>query len=103
MCRWFGPGGRSARPGRPIRPYYRARVDKAVSRWTAAASAPPEPKKAKPPVECEIPLHVYRGVGGSYVAEVALAQGWELRPTDVRKEVRLWWAAASPVVGIHPA
>ncbi|WP_267716353.1 hypothetical protein [Streptomyces sp. CoH17] len=30
-----------------------------------------------------------------YVAEVALAQGWELRPTDVRKEVRLWWSAAS--------
>ncbi|GAA5000893.1 hypothetical protein [Streptomyces hyderabadensis] len=59
------------------------------------ASAPREPKKARPPVECEIPRRVYRGVGGRYVAEVALAQGWELRPTDVRKEVRLWWSAAS--------
>ncbi|MFC7263587.1 hypothetical protein [Streptomyces lutosisoli] len=83
--------------------YYRARVDKTVTRWTAAASAPRRPKKAKPPVECAIPLHVYRGVGGSYVAEVALAQGWELRPTDARKEVRLWWAAASHVDRVHPA
>ncbi|MCL7369769.1 MULTISPECIES: hypothetical protein [Streptomyces] len=30
-----------------------------------------------------------------YVAEAALAQGWEPRPTDVREEVRLWWSAAS--------
>ncbi|MEV5761473.1 hypothetical protein ACIQHU_23035 [Streptomyces tendae] len=75
--------------------YYRARVDKAVGNWTKQASAPREPKKARPPVECEIPRRVYRGVGGRYVAEVALAQGWELRPTDVRKEVRLWWSAAS--------
>ncbi|MFI7015087.1 hypothetical protein [Streptomyces sp. NPDC050164] len=75
--------------------YYKARVDKAVGNWTARASAPIEPKKARPPVECEIPLRDYRGVGGWYVAEVALAQGWELRPTDVGKEVRLWWSAAS--------
>ncbi|MFF7895568.1 hypothetical protein ACFZDI_27430 [Streptomyces sp. NPDC007907] len=74
--------------------YYKARVEKAVGKWTARASAPIEPKKPKPPVECAIPLRVYRGVGGWYVAEVALAQGWELRPTDEREEVRLWWAAA---------
>lgn len=76
-------------------PYYRARVDKVVGNWTEHASAAREPKKARPPVECEISRRDYRGVGGRYVAEVALAQGWELRPTDVRKEVRLWWSAAS--------
>ncbi|WP_263164266.1 hypothetical protein [Streptomyces sp. SCSIO ZS0520] len=75
--------------------FYRARVDKVVGNWTKRASAPAEPKKPKPPVECEIPLRAYRGVGGGYVAEVALAQGWELRPSDVRREVRLWWSAAS--------
>ncbi|MBZ9640455.1 hypothetical protein [Streptomyces sp. PSKA30] len=83
--------------------YYRAQVDKVVADWTARASAPPEPNKAKPPVECEIPLSVYRGVGARYAAEVALAQGWELRPTDVRKEVRLWWSAASRVDGVNSA
>ncbi|KUO03115.1 hypothetical protein [Streptomyces caeruleatus] len=76
--------------------YYRARVDKVVARWTARASAPARPNKAKPPVECAIRLRDYRGVGGGYVAYAARAQGWELRPTDVRKEVRLWWSAASP-------
>ncbi|MFE9706590.1 hypothetical protein [Streptomyces sp. NPDC005930] len=75
--------------------YYRARVEKVVGRWTERASAPHEPRKARPPVECEIPRRDYRGVGGRYVAEVALAQGWELRPTDVRRQVRLWWSAAS--------
>ncbi|MFF5845619.1 hypothetical protein ACIP25_15080 [Streptomyces massasporeus] len=75
--------------------YYKARVEKVVGKWTARASAPVEPRKPKPPVECAIPLRHYRGVGGWYVAEVALAQGWELRPTDENKEVRLWWAAAS--------
>ncbi|MFF6864006.1 hypothetical protein [Streptomyces ardesiacus] len=49
----------------------------------------------RPPVECETPRRDYRGVGGRYVAEAALAQGWEPRPTDVREEVRLWWSAAS--------
>ena len=68
-----------------------------LGRWTAKASAPRGPKKARPPVECAIPLRDYRGAGGSYVAQVALAQGWELRPTDVRKEVRLWWTAASHI------
>ncbi|MEU6178261.1 hypothetical protein [Streptomyces coeruleorubidus] len=77
--------------------YHKARVDRVVGNWTARASAPSEPTKARPAVECEIPLRDYRGVGGWYVAEVALAQGWELRPTDVRKEVRLWWSAASKV------
>jgi hypothetical protein len=72
-------------------------VEKAVGKWTARASAPIEPKKPKPPVECAIPLRVYRGVGGWYVAKVALAQGWELRPTDEYREVRLWWSAASRV------
>jgi hypothetical protein len=75
--------------------YYKARVDKAVAKRTARASAPVEKNKPRPPAECAIPLRAYRGVGGWYVAEVALPQGWELRPTDVRKEVRLWWSAAS--------
>ncbi|TLS41410.1 hypothetical protein FE633_36260 [Streptomyces montanus] len=77
--------------------YYGARVDKVVADWTRKASAPRRPKKSRPPVECAIPVRDYRGVGGRHVAEVALAQGWELRPTDVRKEVRLWWSAASRV------
>ncbi|MFF7870145.1 hypothetical protein ACFZCT_27270 [Streptomyces qaidamensis] len=77
--------------------YYRARVDRVVAARTARASAPAGPKKPKPPAECAIPLRDYRGVGGWYVAEVALAQGWELRPTDRRREVRLWWPAASRV------
>ncbi|CAM5480158.1 hypothetical protein STENM223S_01373 [Streptomyces tendae] len=55
--------------------YYRARVEKVVGRWTERASAPHEPGKARPPVECDIPRRDYRGVGGRYVAEVALAQG----------------------------
>ncbi|MFI8202063.1 hypothetical protein [Streptomyces sp. NPDC085937] len=75
--------------------YYRARVDRRVSHWTTAASVPREPKKARPPVECAIPLRDYRGVGAGYVAEVAVGQGWELRPSNVHEEVRLWWAAAS--------
>ncbi|MDT9696113.1 hypothetical protein [Streptomyces sp. P17] len=37
------------------------------------------------------------------VAEVALAQRWELRPTAVRKEVRLWWSAASHVDSVNTA
>ncbi|MEU9914690.1 hypothetical protein [Streptomyces sp. NPDC051001] len=77
--------------------YYRARVDTVVAGWTARASSPRTPKKTPPPVECAIPLRDYRAAGGQYVAQVALGQGWELRPTDVRKEVRLWWAAASHV------
>ncbi|MFF5517118.1 hypothetical protein [Streptomyces coeruleorubidus] len=48
-------------------------------------------------MECATSLRDHRGVGGRYVAEVALAQGWELRPTDVRREVRSWWSAASKV------
>ncbi|WP_432118837.1 hypothetical protein [Streptomyces sp. bgisy032] len=75
--------------------FYRARVDKAVAKRTAQASAPVGPGRPKPPAECAIPLRVYRGVGGWYVAEVALAQGWELRPSDVSREVRLRWPAAS--------
>ncbi|MFD3840588.1 hypothetical protein ACFWWC_30670 [Streptomyces sp. NPDC058642] len=77
--------------------YYRARVEKVVGNWTAMALAPRDLKKHRRLVECEIPLRDYRGAGGRYVAEVALSQGWELRPTDVRKKVRLWWTAASHV------
>ncbi|MFF6876236.1 hypothetical protein ACFY9S_13085 [Streptomyces sp. NPDC012474] len=77
--------------------YYKARVDRAVAKRTALASAPDEPRKPKPPAEVAIPLRDYRGVGGWYVAEVALAQGWELRPADGCREVRLWWSAASRV------
>ncbi|MGW7403963.1 hypothetical protein ACWGI9_09520 [Streptomyces sp. NPDC054833] len=83
--------------------YYRARVDKRVADWTRRASRPVVPKKPRPPVECAIPLRDYRGAGGRYVAEVALAQGWELRPTDVGKEVRLWWTAATKVDRINTA
>ncbi|MEU6764192.1 hypothetical protein ABZ916_16895 [Streptomyces sp. NPDC046853] len=75
--------------------YYRARVDKVVGRWTARASAPKKPKKPAPPVECEITWRNYRGVGGHYVVETATAQGWELRPSDPRDSVRLWWSAAT--------
>lgn len=78
--------------------YYRARVDKVLARRTAQASAPPRPNRAKPPVECVIQRRHYRGVGAGYVVEAARAQGWELRPSDIRKEVCLGWAAAS-----HPA
>ncbi|MEV0181598.1 hypothetical protein AB0I54_20190 [Streptomyces sp. NPDC050625] len=77
--------------------YYRARVDRCVSHWTELASKPVEPKKPRPPVECEIPLRDYRGVGGRYVAEVALAQGWELRFSAVSEAVRLQWTAATKV------
>ncbi|MER6715881.1 MULTISPECIES: hypothetical protein [unclassified Streptomyces] len=75
--------------------YYRARVDRVVRDCTARATWPHRPAKSRPFVECAIPLRDYRGVGGWYVAEVALAQGWELRPTDAHREVRLWWSAAS--------
>ncbi|MFF7445282.1 MULTISPECIES: hypothetical protein [unclassified Streptomyces] len=74
--------------------YYRARVEKKVGRWTKRASAPRKAQQARPSDECAIPLRDYRGVGGWYVAQVAHAQGWELRPTDVRKEVRLRWRTA---------
>ena len=74
--------------------YYRARVDKVLARHTARAAAPPRPNRAPPSPECAVRLRDYRGVGGRYVFEAARAQGWELRPTDPRKEIRLWWAAA---------
>jgi hypothetical protein len=75
--------------------YYRARVDKVVGRWTAQASAPRKPDKPLWPTECEIPWSAYRGVGGHYVVETATAQGWELRPSEPRESVRLWWSAAT--------
>ncbi|MFC8129104.1 hypothetical protein [Streptomyces sp. NPDC057302] len=75
--------------------YYRARVDKVIGRWTAQAAAPRRPKKPLPRVECEIPWRNYRGVGGHYVVETATAQGWELRPSEPRESVRLWWSAAT--------
>ncbi|MEV0176420.1 hypothetical protein AB0I00_35570 [Streptomyces sp. NPDC050803] len=83
--------------------YYKARVERVVGDWTAKALAPRNLKKYRRLVECEIPLRDYRGVGGWYVAEVAVAQGWELRPTDVRNEVRLWWSAASHVDSVNTA
>lgn len=75
--------------------YYRARVDKKIARSTARASAPARPNRAKPPVACSLHRRTYRGVGAGYVAEAARAHGWELQPSDVRKEVRLTWAAAA--------
>ncbi|WP_367040505.1 hypothetical protein [Streptomyces sp. Je 1-332] len=75
--------------------YHRARVDKVVGRWTARASAPRKPNKRLWPVECEIPWRVYHGVGGHYVVETATAQGWELRPSEPRVSIRLWWSAAT--------
>ncbi|MFD4632991.1 hypothetical protein ACFVYR_31430 [Streptomyces sp. NPDC058284] len=75
--------------------HYRAEVDKLLARWTARASAPRKPKKPLPPAECEIPRRAYRGVGGDYVVRAAAAQGWELRPSDPEKSIRLWWSAAS--------
>ncbi|WP_409240171.1 hypothetical protein [Streptomyces sp. PA5.6] len=75
--------------------HYRARVDKLVAKWTARASAPRRPKKPLPPSECEIPRRAYRGCGGHYVVQVATAQGWELRPSEPEKSVRLWWSASS--------
>lgn len=79
----------------PLRVGDDLRPEKVVGEWTAKAANPRDPKKFRRVMECETPMRDYRGVGGSYVAQVALAQGWELRPTDMRKEVRLWWSAAS--------
>ncbi|MEY9995231.1 hypothetical protein ABIE67_007263 [Streptomyces sp. V4I8] len=78
--------------------YYRARVDKKIARATARASAPARPNRAKPSVACSLHRRTYRGVGAGYVAEAARAHGWELQPSDVRKEVQLIRAAA-----LHPA
>ncbi|MCI3929757.1 hypothetical protein [Streptomyces sp. AN091965] len=75
--------------------FYRARVDGYLDTWTKRASRPKEEKKPNPPVECEVPLRKYRGVGGGYVVEAAAARGWELRPSDPAEEIRLWWSAAS--------
>lgn len=84
--------------------YYRARVDTFLDRWTALASAPPEPKKQRPPVECRLPWRNYRGVGGDYVVTAAAARGWELRPSEPDEAIRLWWSAASdPGAGTGPA
>lgn len=75
--------------------YYRARVDTFLDRWTALASARPEPKKQRPPVECRLPWRNYRGVGGDHVVTAAAARGWELRPSEPDEAIRLWWSAAS--------
>ncbi|MEU1874340.1 hypothetical protein [Streptomyces sp. NPDC019793] len=61
-------------------PYYRARVEKVVGNWTRQASAPHEPKKARPPVECEIPRRVYRGVGGRYSPKSPSPRGGNCGP-----------------------
>lgn len=88
--------------------HYRARVDGHLARWTARASAERRRGKPLPPVECEIPRRVYRGVGGHYVVRAAAAQGWELRPSDPDTSIRLWWSAASapdapPAGAAYPA
>ncbi|MGC9497908.1 hypothetical protein [Streptomyces sp. WG7] len=80
--------------------YYRARVGRKVAHWTTRAT---DPEGGTSPVECGIPRRDHRGVGGRYVAEAALAQGWELRPTDVRRKVRLAWPAAPGAAGADPA
>ncbi|MGA4842792.1 hypothetical protein [Streptomyces sp. G45] len=74
--------------------FYGARVDACLDRWTKRAAAPRK-KGTSPTTECEVPLRTYRGVGGRYVVEAAAARGWELRPSDPREEIRLWWSAAS--------
>ncbi|MFC9928297.1 hypothetical protein [Streptomyces sp. NPDC127190] len=67
--------------------YYRARVDRAVARHTEQVT------QQRPLVsrEWSISRRDYRGAGARYVAERALAQGWQLRPSDVRKKVILHW------------
>ncbi|WP_256639712.1 hypothetical protein [Streptomyces murinus] len=72
--------------------YYRAHVDRAIVRRTAQVS---RPRPTAPP-NWRIPLRDFRGAGARYVAERAFAQGWQLRPSDVRKEVHLYWSTASP-------
>ncbi|MFD9906723.1 hypothetical protein [Streptomyces sp. NPDC059063] len=74
--------------------FYRARVDAYLDKWTKKASAPRK-KGVSRTTECEVPLRKYRGVGGEYVVQAASARGWELRPSDPRDEIRLWWSAAS--------
>ncbi|WP_245699878.1 hypothetical protein [Streptomyces roseifaciens] len=75
--------------------FYRARVDAYLDTRTKRASAAQGEKKAKPSVECEVPLRKYRGVGGAYVIEAAQLRGWELRPSDPKDEIRLWWSSVS--------
>ncbi|WBO67190.1 hypothetical protein [Streptomyces camelliae] len=67
--------------------YYRALVDDAVTRRTEQVAQP----KPAVPREWTVPVRDYRGAGARYVAERAQAQGWQLRPSDVRKEVSLYW------------
>ncbi|WP_405654581.1 hypothetical protein [Streptomyces sp. RK9] len=75
--------------------FHAARVDAYLDKWTKHASRPRAPKKPAPSPECEVPWRKYRGVGGAYVVEAAARRGWELRPSDPAKEIRLWWSAAS--------
>ncbi|MGQ5637063.1 MULTISPECIES: hypothetical protein [unclassified Streptomyces] len=72
--------------------YYRTLVDTAVGRRTAQVSGP----RPTVPREWRIPLRDYRGAGARYVADRALAQGWQLRPSDVRREVNLYWPHPAP-------
>ncbi|MEW2625830.1 hypothetical protein [Streptomyces sp. NPDC048106] len=69
--------------------YYRARVDRAIARRTRRVS---RPRPTSPPGR-RIPLRAYRGAGPRYVADRALAQGRRLRPSDVRRELNLYWPA----------
>ncbi|WJV49623.1 hypothetical protein [Streptomyces flavofungini] len=82
--------------------FYAARVDAYLDKWTKNASKPRAPKKPAPSPECEVPWRTFRGVGGAYVVEAATRRGWELRPSDPTKEIRLWWSAASAPGAVHP-
>ncbi|MFC5144817.1 hypothetical protein [Streptomyces aureoversilis] len=75
--------------------FYRARVDACLDTRTKRASAARDEKNAIPPVECEVPLRKYRGVGGGYVIEAARLRGWQVMPSDPKDEIRLRWSSAS--------
>ncbi|MEU8973493.1 hypothetical protein AB0D11_30245 [Streptomyces monashensis] len=75
--------------------YYRTLVDRSVAHRTAQVSAP----KPRVPREWTVPVRDYRGAGARYVAERAQAQGWQLRPSDVRKEMSLYWPHPTPSRG----
>ncbi|GHF01447.1 hypothetical protein GCM10018785_75090 [Streptomyces longispororuber] len=75
--------------------FYRARVDAYLDTWTKRASARRKSGAPSTVRTCEVPLRKYRGAGGGYVVAAATARGWEPRPSDPAKEIRLEWPAAS--------
>ncbi|MGK5638079.1 hypothetical protein ACSNOK_07135 [Streptomyces sp. URMC 126] len=74
--------------------FYRARVDRYLDRRTERASMPKGRRKSGAPMECEVPLRKYRGVGGAYVIEAATARGWEPELSSPADRIRLRWPAA---------